>query len=71
MTRYPWCLDCSGTGMVPASGGEPAEDVTDGYVPCPSCGEDQYDEEGPCCRAVVTSGDSGCHEPGCYKEVTR
>lgn len=24
--------------------------------------------EGPCCRAVVTSGDWSQHEPGCYRE---
>ena len=37
----PWCLDCNGAGMVPAGGWEPAEEVTDGYVTCPSCAQDQ------------------------------
>lgn len=26
------------------------------------------DDDAPCCAAVVTSGDPGMHEPGCYAE---
>ena len=31
------CDDCSGTGAVPAGGGEDPEDVDNGYVKCPTC----------------------------------
>jgi hypothetical protein len=36
--------------------------------PCADCGAEPPDPDGPCCRAVVTSGDPHCHEPGCYND---
>lgn len=32
------CPDCGGTGSVPASGGEPEDEVDNGYKQCPTCG---------------------------------
>ena len=38
---------------------------------CVDCGAEDDRDPTPCCRAVVTSGDRGQHEPGCYNEVAR